>query len=163
MISNNINIVAQNYFKDWQFKFSAVNKQKEEMGKLIFTIDEINNRTIINVIETNQEYKRQGIATALLVAMEYVSLKHFKISTIVGDFGPFKRDKHGKIKDVSEEEKQNILDFYGVNGYAFDRRTRQIEKKISKPAIEYKKVVHCSLRESKCFLNDNQTEEQLEI
>ena len=158
-----INIVAKHNIDDSRFDLFAISDDKQEMGKLCFYVEQTNNRIWLNHIETNKAFKRQGVGSALLTAMEYISLRNFKITKIDGVFNP-----KLPVTAITQKMKKEIINgtanFYARNNYDIVKcnngsiikcnswnieqlKNLMLTKKITKPLSEYNKMIDCSYYE----------------
>ena len=129
---------------DNSFVLRAVNKDDILMGKLVFCVERELNRCSLSRITTEELFEGQGVGSALITAMEYISLRQFRISNIVGVFSPIINQK--QKKSAIKEKERYIKDFYHKNNFNIDKYST-LSKSLDKTLKEYSNIIDISYEE----------------
>ena len=144
-----------------EFYLKAVTDNGKKMGSLTFTIETDRNQSWLNVVETEPNFKRQGVASGLITAMEYISIKKFHISQIVGTFMPYIKTRRNPFKPTNKLKVEKFTKaFYNKNGYDVNLYTSVLKKPLTKKAKDYEQIVDCSYQEFMSFAIDFESMEE---
>ena len=158
-----IRIVVEHDSMSKSFYLEAKTEHEIKMGSLTFSVEKDKNQTWLNVVETENGYKRRGVGTALLTAMEFISERKFGISQIIGTFMPYEKTRRNPFKPVNKPKiKKFTKRFYEVNGYNVNMHTSILEKPLIKKQKDYSKLVDCSYAEFMSFGIDYDAIEELQ-
>lgn len=106
-MNNNLKIFDMQIIKEKGcFYITCFSKNKEEMGIVSFKINE--NFLWVYKLKTNQNFYRQGVASAILDIVEYIAIKN-GVNIIEGKFFP---------------DNNYALPFYEKNGFHVPNQTK---------------------------------------
>lgn len=116
-----------------------------EIGKLVFHVEKPYNRIWLNSVKTDKHHQSEGVGKALLWAMEYIALRNYGISNVVGVFGPDK--KYAKAMHMSQKKYEKyVAGFYERKGYEIDGYCC-LKKNLKQTLAEYENKIDCSYAE----------------
>ena len=152
-----INIHINHSINETFFVLNAIDEQKNHLGKLSFSIEKHLDRCWLHNIETHDECWNRGVGTALVTAMEYIALKYFNITNIVGIFCPM-------IKDIMPPDEYKIKEdyvekFYLSKGFKIDKYST-LYKSLDDKLKEYEQKIDMSYADKiKCKIDFDTVED----